>query len=178
MPKNTGKGATRSKGRYIRGDVDESLTLAALASKDVVSDVFNETVEERARISSLEASYSLSELTATANAGPIMVGIAHSDYTAAEIEEFIENAGSWSEGDKIAQEIAKRLVRIIGIFSETGVGLSEFVLNDGKPIKTKLNWVLDTGATLKLWVYNLGTAAVATTTPVVHCFGHANLWYL
>ncbi len=163
-------------GKYIRGDVDESLALGGLAPKDVTADVFNETVIERALISSLVATYSMSNFTVATNSGPIMVGIAHSDYTAAEVEEFIENAGSWDEGDKLAQEIGKRQIRIIGVFRQVGQSLGATTLNEGLEIKTKLNWILNTADTLKLWVYNLGSAAVATTTPVVHCFGNANLW--
>jgi len=65
-------------------------------------------VVESTWISSIKATWALSNFTSVTNVGPIMVGIAHSDYSATEIEEFIENANSWNEGDQVAQEVAKR----------------------------------------------------------------------
>ena len=138
----------------------------------------DETVEERTRCSSLDATWSMSNFTPAQGDGPILVGVAHSDYTAAEIEEVIENTGSWTEGSKVEQEIAKRLVRVIGTLRSLTGATENDVLNDGKPIKTKLNWILNSGDTLKIWAYNIGGSALATTDPEVNVFGHANLWAL
>ncbi len=164
-------------GKYIRGRVNENLSLGTLAPVTLVSVIFDETVTEKALVSSTDVTYSMENKTVGGGDGPIMIGLAHSDYTDAEIEEVIENAGSWNEGDKIQQrEIGRRLVRTIGVFEETGPNLSSQVLNDGKPIHTKLNWTLVTGQSLRLWAYNLGNSALDTTVPVVHAEGHANLW--
>jgi len=46
-------------GRYIRGNVDEEVALTTLASKDVVSAIFDETVNERTKITSLVATYGM-----------------------------------------------------------------------------------------------------------------------
>ncbi len=163
-------------GKYIRGAVDEFTALGTLAAKDAIVTAFDETVNERTLISSLVATWSLSNFTAGALVGPIMVGVAHSDYSAAEIEEWIENAGSWDEGDLVNQEIAGRKIRKIGIF-EVPDGVAESrELNDGRPIKTKLNWILLQGQTLGVWAYNLGQNPLATTDPIVATEGHANLW--
>ncbi len=162
--------------RYLRGNIDEDLPIGTLAAKDVVLVAFDETVNERSLVSSVVASYSISNFTPIATSGPIMVGIAHGNYTAVEIEAFIENTGSWSEGDKTSQEIAKRQIRMIGIFETPSNVTLSVRLNDGKPIKTKLNWILNQGVGLNLWAYNLGAAAVATTVPVIHAQGHANVW--
>ncbi len=168
----------RKRGRYIRGRIDEGLALGTLAAKTLVVDTWDDTVTERSLVSSIVAAWSLDELTS--NQGPIMVGVAHSDYTAAEIEEVIENAGSWTEGDKISQERAKRLVRTIGIFAgeDTQAGAADWTLNDGKPIKTKLNWILNVGQTLDMWAYNMSADALTTTVPILQAQGHANLWAL
>ncbi len=173
-----GKGRGKRMARYIRGQVDEELQLGTLAARTLVAQVFDEVVEERTLISSVVATYTLDQFTSGAGSGPIMVGLAHSDYSAAEIEEVIENTGSWTEGDKVSQEVAKRLVRIVGVFgSEGGAGATlKHTLRDGEKIKTKLNWILTTGQTLDLWAYNLGNAPLATTDPQVHVEGHANLW--
>ncbi len=88
-----GKPTRRRMGRYIRGNVDEELAMAGLASKDVVGAVFDETVNERTFVSSIVAAFALSNWTPIANAGPIIFGVAHGDYSDAEIEEWIENTG-------------------------------------------------------------------------------------
>ncbi len=176
MAKHKGR---RSRGRYIRGVVDEKLPLTALAAKDVTSTDFDNVVKDRTRISSLVAAYSMDGFTEGIDIGPIKVGVAHGDYSAAEIEEWIETTGSWDEGDKIQQEIAKRLIRTIGVFTWVDSTASgQVALANGVKIKTKLNWILNQGETLLLWAYNMGDAAVATTVPNVFCDGHANLWAL
>ncbi len=162
-------------GRYIRGTIDEDHGYTALASKDVALTVFDETVNERTLVSSIVATYSNKGLTPEAGVGPIMVGICHSDYTAAEVEAFIETTGSWDEGDLVQQEVAARKIRRIGVFEEDSA-LETETLNDGKPIKTKLNWILNQGQTLSLWTYNMGTAPVSTTAPVANAQGHVNLF--
>ncbi len=167
----------RSMGRYLKGNVDEELAATALAPKDVVGAVFDEVVNERTRITSIDATYSLANFTPIANAGPLIVGVAHSDYSDAEIEEWIESTGQWNEGDLVAsREIGKRLIRQIGAFATPDDAADIVTLNDGKAIKTRLNWILLQGQTLRLWVYNSGSAAVATTAPSVTVNGKVNLF--
>ncbi len=161
-------------GRYIRGGVNETLSLGTLAATTLVGVDFDESVNERTLVSSLVATYALSDVVAAANRGPILVGVAHSDYTDAEIEEVMELSDSWDEGNKTQQERAKRLVRKIGTFPDTLEAEDTHVLNDGEPIKTKLNWILNQGQTLRLWAYNTGTAALAAGA--VRLEGHANLF--
>jgi len=166
----------RSMGRYLRGRIDENLALGTLAPVTLISVIFDETVIEKSLISSIVATWSMRNFTESGNDGPILVGVAHSDYTDGEIEAVIESTGSWNVGNKIEQEIAKRLVRIVGTFESSNQALGAAVLNDGKPIKTKLNWSLVTGQSLRLWAYNLGGSALDTTDPTVHVEGHANLF--
>ncbi len=163
-------------GRYIKGAVDEEMALGTLGSKDLIATGFDQTVEERTLVSSLVATWSVKNVTPAPNAGPILVGIAHSDYSAAEIEAWLESIGSWSEGDLVSQELNSRKIRKIGIFENSGSVNDASVLNDGRAIKTKLNWILTTGQNLQAWAYNLGTASFATTDPSVDIQGHANLW--
>ena len=171
----------RKFGRYLKGKVHEQIDLGALAALDLISQLFTQTVNERTRVSSIVASWALSDWTALVDDGPIMVGIAHGDYSDAEIEAFIENAQSWNEGDLVGQEVAKRKIRTIGIFRTEDATASApaavATLNEGRPIKTKLNWVLNQQQTLRFWAYNLGTS-VLTAGAHVNCEGHANLWPL
>ncbi len=105
-----------------------------------------------------------------------MVGVAHPDYTSAEIEEWIENLGSWEEANMVQQEIGRRRIRRVGVFEDPDDPTSAVVLNDGKPIRTKCGWMLTTGQGLRMWAYNMGLVALATTDPNVHIEGHCNLW--
>ncbi len=178
VAKHTGKGKGRSMRTYRKGNVQELLQVGTLAAQSLVAQPFDETVSERALLTSLVASYLVKDWTPLADRGPLMVGIAHSDYTAAEVEQFIENTGSWNQADLIQQEVGKRKIRIVGIFKSdsAGSGLIGSYLNNGTPIKTKLNWVLNSGETIDLWVYNMGQVAFATTDPQVHVAGHVNLF--
>ncbi len=163
---------------YLPGAVSVKLDVGALSAKKAVSQVFPDTVTERTRISSIRASYTLDEYTAGVDDGPVMVGIAHSDYTAQQIEDWIEQLDSWDVGALVSREISKRLIRKVGIFKNPADATGSSVLNDGRPIRTKLNWPLNTGETLQLWAYNLGASNLAGTNPNLSCEGKANLWSL
>ncbi len=166
----------RRGGRYIKGNVDEELDLGTLASRTVASGAFDESASQRMVCTSIEATYTLAQFTDTASVGPIEVGIAHSDYDTTEITEYLQNGGSWDEGNKIQQEIARRQIRSLGIFEIKSNSGMNSVLNDGKPMKTRLNWVLNNGDTLDLWAMNLGTQPIGTTVPKVFAQGHVNLF--
>ncbi len=164
--------------RYIRGNVDEDLDIATLAAKTLVGANFDEQLSESGIISSLVSTWTLIDWTQAADVGPLHVGIAHSDYSDAEIEAVIETAGSWDKGNAVEQELAKRMVRRIGTIAMKtagGVGAVQS-LNDGMPIKTKLNWRLTTGDTLKVWAYNSGAQPFATTSPDLRLHGHVNIF--
>ncbi len=175
------KGRGRRSGRfrrYLRGNVDEKLSLGTLAARTLISQVFGEVVTETTFVTSLVAAWAMDAFTVATDDGPIMVGISHSDYTSAEIEEFIENTGSWNVASLVqTREIGRRLIRVIGIFRNDGSSSTAPVtLNEGRPIRTKLKWTLNTGQSLDVWAYNLGASALATTDPGVFVQGHANLW--
>jgi len=164
-------------GNYMRGRVEQQLNLGTLAGRTAISVIFDNVVTETTRISSVVITYALSHVTPIADNGPFVVGVAHSDYTTAEIEATLESTQSWNKADLVQKEISGRLIRTIGTFSSvSGASTDKSVLNDGKPIKTKLNWVLQTGQSLQLWCYNSGSVATATTDPEVSIIGHANLW--
>ncbi len=169
-------GKRGNMGNYLKGAVDEELAIATLGANDVVGANFDSVMVERGVVTSLVAAYSIRGLSSASDDGPIMVGVAHSDYDDAEIEEYIENLGSWDPGDKISQERARRQIRKIGVFESRAEATEAVTLNDGKPIKTKLNWQLSTGDTLKLWAYNMGASPLATTVPDINCQGHCNIF--
>ncbi len=167
----------RNMGRYRRGVVNAELTTSVLAAKTASKANFPEAVSETARVSSVVASYTMQNFTPVEDSGPVLVGLAHSDYSVAEIEQYLENVNGWDSGDLVqSREIAKRFVRQVGIFPTPRDLLSAVVLNDGKPIKTKLNWPLASGQTIVVWVYNQGTVGF-TTAVEIDVRGHANLWF-
>ncbi len=156
----------RKKTFLLKGKVDKALTLGTLAASDVVKVNFNDSVDEEAWALSAELVWSLRDLTP--GEGPIIVGLAHSDYTDPEIEAFLEAAASWKRGNLTEQEIAKRKIRMVGIFPGE---VAEEVLNDGRPIKTKLSFNLITAATVAMWAFNK-SGAVLTTGGIITAEGH------
>ncbi len=176
MAKHTGKSGKGRFRRYLKGRLDETLALGTLGAKVVISANSSDVVTEKAFLSSVKATWSLGAVTDAINVGPVEVGIAHSDYSSAEIEEYLENSGSWQEEDMISQEIGKRKIRSVGLLRspDTVAGFSR--LNDGKPITTKAGWIIQTGQGVRIWAYNMGSVAFATTDPQMQVQGHANLW--
>ncbi len=160
--------AKKSMKGYKKLQIADVLTLGVLASGDVISEALPTVLTQDRRISSVDLLWGVRGLTA--GEGPIDAGVAHSDYSAAEIEECLEATGSWSDTDKVAAEQANRLVCRIVTFSGE---VAEEVANDGKPIKTKLNWRIPDGSTLQTWTRNR-SGATLTTGGVVVLDGHAN----
>jgi len=163
-------------GKYIRGNVDEGLALGTLAALTLVGSDFDEVVNGRTLVSSIVTRWTVENWTAIAQSGPLLFGVAHGDYSDAEIEEYLEATQSWNEGDLLAQEVSKRKIRRIGVITAPPTAAESAVFNEGRAKKTKLNWILNDGETMKLWAYNTGSAALATTAPVMRTSGHANLW--
>ncbi len=169
------KGSRRR--RYLRGEIQVELTVGSLAAHDAKLVVNGDTVIDSTWLSSVRLAWSLADYQALADAGPIMVGVCHSDYSAAEVEEWIENSGSWNEGDLVNQEIAHRKIRKVGILTPPSGATAQTTLNDGKSIHTKCGWLLNEGATLKFWAYNMGDVGISGALDGnVDITGYANLW--
>ncbi len=136
--------------------ISSSSAIGALAAADVVVNAVTNTASGKMRFTSVTARYGVSG--GTSPEGPVIFGLAHSDYTAAEIEECLEAGGSIDLGDKIAREQANRLVRRIGIIDMD----PNAIFNDGKPVKTKLNWLMAVGDQLSLWIFNKDQVTLTT----------------
>ncbi len=163
--KRTGSGRRRFNLRRIR--VTDEQALGTLATDTALSGALHGANTVAFRVVSAKLTWALTNLTA--GEGPITVGYAHSDYTVTEIKECMEAQASADIGNKVAQEQANRLIRIVGVFSGANT-----VLNDGRPIKTKLNWVIGSSATLNAFIYNEDTAANLTTGAFLNTQG--DLW--
>ncbi len=99
----------------------------------------------------------------TAGEGPVIVGVAHSDYTDVEVAENLNLTGMEDPGDKVAQEQGRRLIRRTGQFS--GIGTDE-VLNDGRAKRVKIGFVITDGFSLAFWAQNKNGGALTTGTVV------------
>ncbi len=170
------KGGRRTNfSKYIPGNIQLDVVLTTLAAATGVL-AATDTVDDTTRVSSVKAMYSLEDFTDGAGIGPIILAVAHSDYSLAEVEEFLELTTGWSQANLVSREISARRIRKIGVFESAPSGTAVATLNDGKPIKTKLNWLLSEGQGLNFVGYNSGSNAVATTVPRIHVDGKANLW--
>lgn len=88
----------------------------------------------------------------TAGEGPLEVGLSHSDYTTAEIQEKLNATGN-TRGDQIAQERRRRKVRSVGYLPGAEVSNE---MNDGKPVRVGLKFVILQDDNLNVWVRNHG----------------------
>jgi len=138
------------------------MALGTLANVDAVSEIFAGIADGRVWLLSHKGTWALRDLTP--GEGPISVGLAHSDYSDTEIEEWIEATAGWNEGDKIAQERSKRKIRLVGVFDGA---LESARLNDGNPIKTPLKFYVEEGQSLRVWAYNQSGAVLTTGAVLV-----------
>ncbi len=130
------------------------MTLGALAANTGLLDRTDSSVASRAYLLSMEAVHSIIGLAAGES---VALGVAHSDYTLAEVEEWIENTTGWDEGDLISQEINRRKIRSIGVFTS-----EETAINEGRMLKTKLGFIVNTGDGLNFFLYNPDAAGLTT----------------
>lgn len=157
------KGSRKFNLRKVRAS--PTITVGGLASATAVEEDFFGTNDEGYKVVSVEAAWSMENHTS--NEGPVLVGFAHGDYTVTEIKECLESA-SINQGNLIQRERANRLVRVVGMFAGNS---QDEVLNDGQPIKTKLNWYIPEGKTFLVWAYN-DSSGTFTTGTLIHVNGH------
>ncbi len=167
----------RNFSRYLRGLIDIDLPIALLGANTVTSQN-SSLVTDAMRVSSIRCTYAMTDPAAQGESdGPLIFGVAHGDYTTTELEEYLEVADSWDEGNLVGREQRGRKVRMIGTLDLDPLGTGTWQsVNDGKPITTKLNWLMEEGETVQWWVYNPAATALGTTGMDFHAFGHANLW--
>ncbi len=147
------KGRRRFNLRKVR--IHANAAAGALASEDVaVAAITNASVDPY-RLMSIDVAWAWQEIGGSADDG-MSFGVAHSDYTAAEVEECLEAIGAIDRGNKVAQEQSNRLVREIGTIQSTISGTvgTTVNMNEGLPVKTKLNWYMSIGDQLNVYMRN------------------------
>ncbi len=172
--------ARRARGRYRRGQrrrtprrirVAAGVSTTALATLDVVTGPIVAVATETYRLLSVKLSYTWEDIAAVIDDG-MEFGLAHSDYSATEVEECLESQSSIDRGNKTEAERSGRWVRSLGRISNYGNvaegGSAPF--NGGRPLKTRLNWQMTTGDTLNLWIRN-GSGTIWTVGGSVQAIG-------
>ncbi len=138
--------------------------LGALASVTAsIARLLSADLEQNYFVNSVDCTWSIKDFTVAVGDGPILVGFCHNDYSVTEVKEALE-VSLLGPANKIEQERQRRLVRIVGIMHPTqeSAGLEIDVMNDGKPIRTKLNWMIEEGKSLDLFTYNMGSSVLTT----------------
>lgn len=157
---------------WFRIPVKKTESLSTLADGTLVLEALTGVLEMNARITSADLSFALDG--ATPGEGPLQIGVSHGDYSVAEVEENLEVAGLLGPAAKIEQEQSNRLVRTVATFGS--VSASE-VVNDGKSVKTRLNWLIEEGNFLAMWTYN-NSGAPLTTGTRTRVWGHLNGYWI
>ncbi len=138
--------------------------LGTLASLVATTISLSNGMTTEVRVSRLKGTLIWNDVTA---GDVIHVGVAHSDYSSAEIEEWIESTGGVDFGNLIDGEISRRLIRNIGGMLGGEEGRLRFNI--------KLNWRLDDGDSLNIWVYNRAPDPLNTGSELVF-MGEMNLF--
>ncbi len=141
--------------------MNNELALSTLASDTALTATLTPASVSTYRAMSIKATWTM--LALTSGEGPITFGYAHSDYTVAEIAECLTAFAAISPGDKIANERANRLVRVVGTIS---AALQDIF--DGRPVTTKLNWLIPIGQNVNIFVFNEDTATLTTGAILNH----------
>ncbi len=137
-------------------NVDEAIALGALADNAAIS-VDSDPFGREFYAISCDLYWGTDAVTA--GQGPVVVGLAHNDYTDVEIAQALNLTGMEDPGDKIAQEQGRRLVRRAGQFANIA---GNEVLNDGKEVRTRLGFVITDGFSLAFWALNKSNAPLTT----------------
>jgi len=163
---------------------ETDLTSGITASDLVKDQLTDDVADDNFIATSLDLTWTshIEQAAEPGNIGPLLFGVAKSDYSDAEIEAWVENPSGFTRANLIQQEISARHIKLIGQFSYPSLAPSEVagkvvskLLNDGLPIHTRLNWRILEGQSLSLWVYNAGNAdVVATSGQDVTVFGKIN----
>ncbi len=146
----------KSNKNFVRLPFSASLALSTLNDNIVLKTLPIPAITEDLRVLSMDCTWTLRDLTA--GEGPLEVGYADDNYSVTEIAENLIAQPS-GPGDRIQVERSERRVRRIGKF--TGQNAAE-TLNDGKPIKTRLNWLVTDDSTLACWIQNQSDANMMT----------------
>ncbi len=145
---------------FVAVPVTAELGLSTLGDNTVLTQSILGALGEEMFFISADLTWTLAE--ATAGEGPIKVGVAHGDLTAAEINEALD-ASPLDRDDIIANERRRRPVRTVGMFRST---TATEVLNDGRKIRTTIKMKVGIGHDLNFWARNQSGATLTAGTQI------------
>ncbi len=148
----------RRGGRLVALPFNTQLALSTLGDETIVEVDLTTVLAEDFFAISCDLAVSVDGNTTTEN--PLEFGVAHGDYTVAELKEYV-NANLTDPSDKIAQEHSRRLVRRFGTFSATDVNWSP---NNGMEKRIPLRFSIGDGKSLIGWCMNHSGAGMNTGT--------------
>lgn len=151
--------------RFVWLPVSESMALGTLADATALAAAIVTLGDAGFYLHAVKGTWTLRGATATE--GPITVGVAHGDYTVAEIKEW-EDASPTDPDDRVTIEQSRRLCRKVGAFSVLSV--SE-VLKNGEEIKTPCRFSVGHTKTINMFAVNKSGSQL-TTGAVVRFDGH------
>ncbi len=152
------KKSKKNRKNFVSIPFSTFITLAALAANTVIkSDLLGSDLAEDLFVISVDALWTVRGLTA--GEVPLGVGLAHGDYTVAEILENLE-IEVISPDNLIEMEQAKRKVRRVATFAEGGV--TDMSINDGKPMRTRMLFTVGNSQNIAVWLRN-NSGAILTT---------------
>ena len=142
------------KGRKFRTPlvylpIDANIGLTTLTSGSVKSGAMHTNFDEDFFVLSAKLEWTYAD--GTSGEVPIHVGLAHGDYSDAEIEEHLE-VELLGPGTKIEQERQRRLVRRVGHFNDPASVFQ--TMHHGLPVSTPCKFVVQNGKAMKLWGHN------------------------
>ncbi len=154
----------RRRGRPVYLPFDESIALGTLADNTVTTAAL-QTLQQDFDVYGIRATVTFTGVTV--GEGPLEVGWCQAELTGTQILAQ-RDAAPTSQWDVLAQEQARRKVRVFGTSSGLAAGES---LNEGKMIWKKMFLRKPSGQALAdLWVLNR-TGAALTTGASVHFSG-------
>ncbi len=155
----------RRKGgkRKVYLPYNQEFSLGAIADEDVITAASAHSAQDRMYLITHIGTWATHGFTAAE--GPVQFGLAHSDLTAAEIEEYLENTAAWFEDDLIGQltMLRGKWIKRVGVLS---LLTPDEILFDGRPKKTRLGFYINEDAKVNLWARAAG-GAVTTGGAVV-----------
>lgn len=155
---------SRTRKNFVAIPFQKELALSTLADNAVLSIALTPALTEDLFVMSVDMAAQIRGLT-PGEGDPSTLGLAHSDYTNAEVAENL-NVSLTGPGSKIEQERTQRLVRKSGVFHGFGDGagavLSMIGRQGSRVTRTKCMFTIQNPKTLNAWIQNRMGAPMTT----------------
>ncbi len=169
--------ASFSKGKGVLLRQNTSQALGALAAGSGIFVGTKPAILERYRILKSIVQATMRSQTTLEGTG-LLLYLVNGDLSLVEAEAAIESEGPLGPNDRIGQEVAGRLVKLIGATPERGAGLNSVFsdMNTNSPvIVAKPRWTFARTKGWNFMVYNAGDT-ITTGSTIVLKADHFGIW--